>query len=339
MNEISKIEPSTATPDMMPWTPPPATAQLLASIIEVAKDPTADIAKVEKLIALHDRMKLAAEEEAFDAAMNAAQAEMGRIATDSNNPQTHSKYASYGAMDRMVRPIYTKHGFSLMFDTGDSADPKAVLVTCRVSRGGCHRMFKIAMPADGKGARGNDVMTTTHATGSAVSYGRRYLLGMIFNLATGKDDDALLASGTYNNSNYTARRAPQAAPNVLRKVVSVPAYDPDTGEIHDDEPVREDDAPAAPPESPSAPSGLAYAEGHLSDEEKSSPPPSAAEYVARWEAIADRADTIEMGEQMIMQWNKEKTLRNLILWPHDDIFPALQKKVREAAKVLKERVP
>ncbi len=45
------------------------------------------------------------------------------------------------------------------------------------------------MPSDGKGAKGGDVMTKTHATGSAVQYGRRYLLGMIFNITVSKDDD------------------------------------------------------------------------------------------------------------------------------------------------------
>ena len=46
------------------------------------------------------------------------------------------------------------------------------------------------MPADGKGAKGGDVMTKTHAAGAAVTYGRRYLLGMIFNITTiTKDDD------------------------------------------------------------------------------------------------------------------------------------------------------
>jgi hypothetical protein len=44
------------------------------------------------------------------------------------------------------------------------------------------------MPADGKGAKGGDVMTKTHATGAAMSYGMRYLLKMIFNVAIGEDD-------------------------------------------------------------------------------------------------------------------------------------------------------
>ena len=44
------------------------------------------------------------------------------------------------------------------------------------------------MPSDGKGAKGGDVMTKTHATGAAMSYGMRYLLKFIFNVAVGEDD-------------------------------------------------------------------------------------------------------------------------------------------------------
>ena len=49
------------------------------------------------------------------------------------------------------------------------------------------------MPADGKGAKGGDVMTKTHATGSAMTYGQRYLVKMIFNIAVGADDDGRAA--------------------------------------------------------------------------------------------------------------------------------------------------
>jgi hypothetical protein len=45
------------------------------------------------------------------------------------------------------------------------------------------------LPVDGKGAQGKDVMTKTHATGAGVSYGKRYLAGMIFNLAFTEDDN------------------------------------------------------------------------------------------------------------------------------------------------------
>jgi len=133
---------------------------------------------------------------AFDAAMADAQSEMVRIATNAVNSQTHSKYATYAAMDRAIRPIYTKHGFGLSFNAPTATASEWVRITCRVShRAGWGQDYSIDMPADGKGAKGGDVMTKTHAVGSASAYGMRYLLRMIFNLAIGDDDDGNAASG------------------------------------------------------------------------------------------------------------------------------------------------
>jgi hypothetical protein len=112
------------------------------------------------------------------------------------NHQTKSKYASYADLDRAVRPIYSDHGFSLSFDSGDNAPADCVRVVCKVAHRGGHReIHHLDMPADGKGAKGGDVMTKTHATGAAITYGKRYLLGMIFNLAVGEDDDGNSAGG------------------------------------------------------------------------------------------------------------------------------------------------
>jgi hypothetical protein len=94
-----------------------------------------------------------------------------------------------------VRPHYSAEGIALTFDTGEAA-PEFVRVICNVAKGGFSRAYHIDMPADGKGAKGGDVMSKTHATGSAVTYGRRYLLSMIFNLAVGQDDDGNAAGDT-----------------------------------------------------------------------------------------------------------------------------------------------
>ena len=89
----------------------------------------------------------------------------------------------------MLRPIYTNGGFSLSFDTGKDAPEGCVRVLCYVShKSGHSRTYHVDMPADGKGAKGGDVMTKTHAVGAGMSYGMRYLLKMIFNVAVGEDD-------------------------------------------------------------------------------------------------------------------------------------------------------
>jgi ERF superfamily len=127
-------------------------------------------------------------EQEFRNYMALAQAEMEPIAKDLENPQTRSRYSSLAALDAAIRPIYTKYGFAVTFDTEPWPEPNNILVVCYVERGRHSRRHQVPMPCDTKGPRGNDVMTKTHATGSAVSYGRRYTLCMGFNLVTADDD-------------------------------------------------------------------------------------------------------------------------------------------------------
>lgn len=164
-------------------------AQSALSLFErLAVDPNASVEKIERLMALWERAEARKAEQAFNAAMTAAQAEMRPIAADAYNPQTKSKYASYAVLDAVLRPIYTKHGFGLSFNTGTASDLE-VCVLCDVTHAGGHsKPYRLDMPADGKGAKGGDVMTLTHATGAALTYGMRYLLKMIFNVAIGEDD-------------------------------------------------------------------------------------------------------------------------------------------------------
>lgn len=176
-------------------------ASVLAIISRAANDPNTDIEKLERLMALYERISARGAEQAFNEAMNSAQAELGPVAADADNPQTKSKYASYAALDRAVRPIYARHGFSLSFGTADSPAAEHVRVTCRVAhRDGYCQDYHLDMPADGKGAKGGDVMTKTHAAGAAMSYGQRYLLKLIFNIAVGDDMDGNLARGPREQS-------------------------------------------------------------------------------------------------------------------------------------------
>lgn len=165
-------------------------AALVQMIERAARDESVNVDKMRELLAI--RREIAAEQalHAFNAAMTAAQTEMRPVAADASNPQTKSKYASYLALDRALRPIYTKHGFALSFNTAEGAADGYVRVVCDVSHNAGHtKRYQIDMPADGKGAKGGDVMTKTHATGSAATYGTRYLLKMIFNIVVGDDDD------------------------------------------------------------------------------------------------------------------------------------------------------
>lgn len=179
-----------------PAAPQTDTSAMQSMIERAARDPAVNIDKLERLVAMQERMVMQRNEQAFNNAMAEAQSEMRRVAADMSNSQTKSKYASYGAIDRALRPVYTKHGFALSFGTAEGAPQDYLRITCHVSNSGYTRLYQVDMPADGKGAKGGDVMTKTHAVGSAMSYGQRYLLKMIFNVAIGNDDDGNAAADT-----------------------------------------------------------------------------------------------------------------------------------------------
>lgn len=183
MGEVTKIEHA-----MMP-AQTDQNAALLSVIHRAATDPNVDIDKMERLLAMQERVMARNAEAAFNEAMNAAQSEMRRVSADAYNQQTRSHYPTYAAMDRALRPIYTEHGFAISYDTGSDAPEGTVVVLAYVSHKAGHtRTYRATMPADGKGAKGGDVMTKTHAAGAGMSYGMRYLLKMIFNVAIGEDD-------------------------------------------------------------------------------------------------------------------------------------------------------
>jgi hypothetical protein len=162
---------------------------LATQIVAMASDPGMDVGKLEKLMQMQREMATIRAKAEFNAAMSDAQKQMRPIAADAVNPQTRSKYATYAALDSKLRPIYTEAGFGLSFNTADGARDGWIRVVCNVSHiGGFDKDYHVDMPADGKGAKGGDVMTLTHAVGAGLSYGMRYLLKMIFNVAVGEDD-------------------------------------------------------------------------------------------------------------------------------------------------------
>ena len=171
-------------------------AATLAMIERAARDPAVDVVKMKALMDMHQAIRAEQARDAFQAAMRTAQGEMRNVVPDLKNASTSSRYASFGAVDAIVRPVYSRHGFSIGFTTAQADAPESVRIIATVSHEGGHsESYHIDMPADGKGAKGGDVMTKTHATGSAVTYGRRYLIVMIFNVSVA-DDDGNAASGT-----------------------------------------------------------------------------------------------------------------------------------------------
>lgn len=184
---IKKVE--TAPAEFVIAAPAPENSQPEMAMIRLAIDKGAPIETIERLMALQEKMLARQAEIDFNEALNRVQSKIKRVSADLENSQTHSRYASYAAIDRAIRPIYSEEGFSLSFTEEDCPKPEHVRIVCFVSKGAYTRQYRKDMPADGKGAKGGDVMTKTHAAAAADSYAKRYLVKDIFNVAIGADDD------------------------------------------------------------------------------------------------------------------------------------------------------
>lgn len=170
---------------------------VLSMIERVAMDPNADVDKLERMLAMQERILDREAESAFNVAMQEAQAEMPRIVRDAKNSSTNSRFARLETIAEKVKPIITKHGFSMSFGTSDSPLEKHYRITCIVSHTAGHsREYHADVPADTTGMKGTQNKTATHGFGSTMSYGRRYLTLLIFDIAlTDEDDDGNKASG------------------------------------------------------------------------------------------------------------------------------------------------
>ena len=127
-------------------------ASMLQIIQSMATNPACDIEKLERLMGLKERMDAKAAESEFNAALSRVQSRMGRVQADAENKQTRSNYATYGQLDKAVRPIYTAEGLSLSFSTEPSPEGTVGMV-CYVSHSAGHtREYRAVVPSDGKGA-------------------------------------------------------------------------------------------------------------------------------------------------------------------------------------------
>lgn len=183
-NQLQKHQeqPLAATPD---------TETSLQFIKRAATDASVDVHKMKELLQMHLQLMALDAEKRFNDAMREVQAQMPAIVKDSLNPSTNSAYVKLDKIQDVVTPIMLQHGFTLSFGTDESKLADHYGVSAQLSHISGHtRHFRADVPIDDKGAKGNQNKTRTHGFGSAISYGQRYLLKLIFNIRLiGEDDD------------------------------------------------------------------------------------------------------------------------------------------------------
>jgi hypothetical protein len=148
---------------------------------------------------------------AFNQAMADAQAVMPPVVRSATNTHLRNKYAKLEDMDREMRPIYTDHGFSVRFGSAPAPFEGYIRITCTVAHAsGYFEENYLDAPITAVGSQGGKTATTSvQAVGSAVTYLRRYLLGMVFNIVLADEDD---------DGEGMRRTAAAATPRPERKV-------------------------------------------------------------------------------------------------------------------------
>ncbi len=169
------------------------TTPIHVMLLQAARDPAFDVAKFETLVRLQREFELADRTEQqrleFAAAMGLVQAEILAIVRDAKNDQIGNKFASLEAVDAAIRPIYTRHGFTVEFNT-EQTERGEIKVICEVShRAGFVKTRELEAGADTTGPNGKPNKTPLHGLASTVNYLRRQLLGMAFNLAFKNEDN------------------------------------------------------------------------------------------------------------------------------------------------------
>lgn len=171
-------------------THPSGGLDLVKVISRMAVDSDVGIAKLEKILDMQERIIDKNSRHAFFKSMSECQRQMPTVVKDKTNQQTNSKYATIESMLKTIKGSYTDHGFALTFGTAPSPIDRYIRITCDVMHAEGHmKEYFVDLPLDNAGIKGSVNKTNMHASASTFSYGKRYLITMIFNVTVAEHDN------------------------------------------------------------------------------------------------------------------------------------------------------
>lgn len=164
---------------------PSQDTSIMAVISRAAADPTCDIEKMERLLAMHERMQAKTAEQAFNAAMAQMQCEIPTVGETGLNSHTKNAYATLDDINVVLKPIMQRHGFAVTFKVDHQSN--GISVTGILMHSAGHReQTTLLLPVDIGSGR-----NAVQAVGSSTTYGKRYVMCALLNITTGdtRDDD------------------------------------------------------------------------------------------------------------------------------------------------------
>lgn len=163
---------------------------VLSLIERVAMDPNASIEKLERMMAMRDKLQADNARAMFAQAFAAASSEFPMIPLNGRGDK-NKPYALLKDIISGTKPVLSKHGLALSF--GVESAPDRVTVTAKLMHIGGHcETTSIELPKDQSGSK-----NAVQAVGSSQTYGQRYAAQAILGLSLGDDgDDDGKAAGT-----------------------------------------------------------------------------------------------------------------------------------------------
>jgi hypothetical protein len=154
---------------------------------------------------MQERVVAQIAEREFAAAMCPCQGEMPKAPKTRKNDHTGSRYADLEAIHQVAKPIYARHGFSIVFSQTKPEVAGWIKVVAQIRHAGGHTEEKsVELPPDTVGSGGKANKTQVQGIGSTLTYARRYLECLIFNIDVGDDNDG--------NAGLPAQQGPARAP-------------------------------------------------------------------------------------------------------------------------------
>lgn len=156
---------------------------MLSTISRLALDPRCDMEKLERLMALQERMEAKSALEAFNASFAEMQCAMPSVVKRTENTHTKKLYADLDDINAMVRPVMAKYGFGVSFKIVNT--PAGVNITGILMHKGGHREeTSMLLPLDAGAGR-----SAVQSVGSTTTYGKRYVMCALLNITSGDDND------------------------------------------------------------------------------------------------------------------------------------------------------
>ena len=194
MNEIATVHPSS---DLVASQPENGTTSLLNFVALAVKDPTIDVAKLDALLRMQREIVADEAKIKFNGAL--ARMTTGRLRVKKNGRvdlgagKGGYDFATWEDMDDVIRPLMEREGFTLSFNMEHKEGGGAVVSGTLLHIDGHSRTVTVPLALDSGAGRNN-----LQAMGSTLSYGKRYVTEMLFNIVReGTDDDGKLGGTVF----------------------------------------------------------------------------------------------------------------------------------------------